>query len=256
MMPTEPEQPGNKESLTSPIATPPPAHSLLAAPWHTALVLLLLLGIGALSAWSASRLPPGSPGPYDRIANYELVFVWEWLTVAFIAWGIGRRGYRLSDLVGGSWPGPQAFLRDLGVSILFLVGSGLVLGALQYALRSTPNRAVRDLLPQTTLESLCWLLLSATAGFCEETIFRGYLQRQLGVVTRSASVALLLQGVLFGMCHGYQGLKSIVTLSVYGCFFGILAHRQKSLRPGMMAHFLQDGVGGLVLREALKRMPA
>ena len=60
----------------------------------------------------------------------------------------------------------------------------------------------------------------------------------------------MLQGVFFGLCHGYQGAKSVVTLSVYGCLFGLLAQRRRSLRPGMIAHFLQDGAGGLAMREA------
>jgi membrane protease YdiL (CAAX protease family) len=242
------------------MSTPAPPSSqehpgLIAAAWHTAAVLLLLLGVAALSAWSASRLPAGGPGRYDRIANYALVFFWEWLTVAFIAWGVRKRGRNLSGLVGGAWPRAAAVFRDLGVAILFLMGSGFILGTLQFALGAKPNRAVRDLLPQTALETVMWLLLSATAGFCEETIFRGYLQWQLGLLTRNATSGLLLQGVLFGMCHGYQGPKSVVTLGVYGCLFGLLARRRRSLRPGMIAHFLQDGVGGLVLREVLKRFP-
>jgi len=39
----------------------------------------------------------------------------------------------------------------------------------------------------------------------------------------------------------------MLTICVYGCLFGLLARWRGSLRPGMMAHFLQDGVGGLLL---------
>jgi membrane protease YdiL (CAAX protease family) len=39
----------------------------------------------------------------------------------------------------------------------------------------------------------------------------------------------------------------VVTIGVYGCLFGLLAAWRKSLRPGMLAHFLQDGIGGLML---------
>jgi hypothetical protein len=45
-------------------------------------------------------------------------------------------------------------------------------------------------------------------------------------------------------------------LAVYGGLFGLLARQRRSLRPGMIAHSLQDGVGGLVLREVLKKLPA
>jgi membrane protease YdiL (CAAX protease family) len=45
----------------------------------------------------------------------------------------------------------------------------------------------------------------------------------------------------------------MVVISLYGILFGLLAFWRKSLRPGMIAHFVQDGVGGLLLaRHALR----
>jgi uncharacterized protein len=229
---------------------------LIAPPWHTATVLVLLLGIAALSAWHGGVSPAGNLGGRARVVTYASVFVWEWLTIALIAWGVRRRGHGISGLVGGSWPTGTAILRDIGVAVLFLVGSAVILGAIQLALKNKPNAAVRSLLPQTPVETALWILLAATAGFCEETIFRGYLQQQLGRITRNATAGLLLQAAVFGACHGYQGAKSMLTITIYGCMFGLLARRQRSLRPGMIAHFLQDGVGGLVIREVLKKLPA
>ena len=230
--------------------------SLIAPAWHTIAVLVLLLGIAALSAWQAPRLPASGVTGRARLANYAGVFVWEWLTVAFVAWGVRRRGHSLSRLIGGSWPNGAAILRDIGVAFLFLIGSDMVLGVIQLALRNQPNQAVRNLLPQTAVETVAWLLLAATAGFCEEVIFRGYLQQQLGRIARNAMAGLLLQAAVFGACHGYQGAKSMFTIGVYGCLFGLLARRRSSLRPGMITHFLQDGVSGLLVREVLKRFPA
>jgi hypothetical protein len=185
-----------------------------------------------------------------------MVLVWEWLTVAFIAWGVRRRDHPLASLIGGSWATGRAILRDVGIAVLFLIGSSMILGLLQFALRNRPTLAVRNLLPQTALETVVWILLAATAGFCEEIIFRGYLQQQLGCIAHNPIAGLFLQAVAFGVCHGYQGTKSMFVLAVYGCLFGLLARQQRSLRPGMVAHFLQDGVGGLVLREMLKKLPA
>jgi membrane protease YdiL (CAAX protease family) len=45
----------------------------------------------------------------------------------------------------------------------------------------------------------------------------------------------------------------IIIISVYGVLFGLLAAWRKSLRPGMIAHFLQDGVGGLLLAARVLR---
>jgi CAAX protease family protein len=242
------------------MSTPPRAPSpheetgLIAPSWHTATVIVFLLGIAGLSAWRGSLSPVGNVSGHARLANYAVVFVWEWLTVAFIAWGVRRRNFSLSSMISGSWPRAAAFFRDLGISILFLIGSNLVLGIIQFALKSRPNQAVRNLLPETPAEMVAWIFLAATAGFCEETIFRGYLQQQLGRMTRNATVGLVLQAVVFGICHGYQGIKQMITISVYGALFGLLAVRMRTLRPGMLAHFIQDSAGGLTLRWAFKKM--
>lgn len=246
---------------TSPTAPPGTAPTALqetapiAPVWHTALVVFLLLAISGIEVWKGSISTPGEVSSRVRLANYATVLVWEWLTVAFIVWGIRRRGHRLADLIGGRWPTVGAFGRDLGIGVLFLIGSAFVLAAIRMALHDTPNQTVKNLLPDGPLEMAVWILLSATAGFCEETIFRGYLQKQFARLTKNANVGLVLQALVFGACHGYQGPKSALTITVYGFLFGVLANKVQSLRPGMLAHFLQDGVGGLAGRAALKHLP-
>jgi uncharacterized protein len=46
-----------------------------------------------------------------------------------------------------------------------------------------------------------WLFVSVAAGIGEEIIFRGYLQKQLHAATRSLAVAVVLQGLVFGLIH-------------------------------------------------------
>jgi len=57
--------------------------------------------------------------------------------------------------------------------------------------------------------------------------------------------AILLQGGLFGLAHGYYG-RVMVAITVQGWLLGLLAYWRRSLRPGMLAHALQDGIGGVV----------
>ena len=97
-----------------------------------------------------------------------------------------------------------------------------------------------------------YVMLSFTAGICEEILFRGYLQRQFAALTKSTAAGLILQGVAFGLAHGYQGKKYMLIIAVYGCLFGLLVYWRRSLRPGMTAHFVQDTLGGLVGRHFLK----
>ena len=102
-----------------------------------------------------------------------------------------------------------------------------------------------NITPKTTFELVVWLGLSATGGFCEELTFRGYLTRQFSAWTGSRAFAIVLQGVVFGLAHGYYQ-KVMVVIVVQGWLLGVLAHWRKSLRPGMLAHGLQDTIGGVV----------
>lgn len=227
---------------------PPPR--AVAPAWHTIVVLLVLFG---LSFAGARRGNLAGIGTHGRAAGYILVMLVEWLTVAFIWYGVSRRDIRMRDLVGGSWTRPGAFFRDLGIAIGFLLIFGIgVINGLGYLLKAEPNQAIRNLYPQDYVEVMLWVLLALTAGFCEEVIFRGYLHRQFTALTRAAIGGIVLQGVVFGVSHGYQGWKFMLIISVYGILFGLLAHWRRSLRPGMIAHFLQDGAGGLIASHFLR----
>ena len=56
-----------------------------------------------------------------------------------------------------------------------------------------------------------WVLLSISAGFCEEFVFRGYLQKQFFALTGSDAAAIAGQALIFGVAHGYQGVKGMIT---------------------------------------------
>jgi len=93
-----------------------------------------------------------------------------------------------------------------------------------------------------------WICLSATAGFCEEVLFRGYLQKQFTRLLRNRWIALVAVSILFGLGHGYEGAQRMVLIAMLGLSFGVLSMWRKSLRPAMMAHTLQDTISGLLLR--------
>jgi uncharacterized protein len=182
-----------------------------------------------------------------HVVTYSIVILMEWLMVAFIWWGLKRRGIRLSDLVGGSWARPLYFLRDLALGIAFLLVFGFaLLQGLSYLLNPETPKAMATMMPQNWSEMILWVLMAVTAGFCEEVIFRGYLQRQFSALTRSLVGGIVLQGIVFGLSHGYQGWKLMLLITVYGICFGWFARWRRSLRPGMLAHALQDTAGGLL----------
>jgi len=69
---------------------------------------------------------------------------------------------------------------------------------------------------------------------CNFSAPRGYLLRGANDCQRVR--VLGLQAVLFGVSHGYQGLRPCLGITAYGLLFGLLAEWRKSLRPGIIAH--------------------
>ncbi len=220
-------------------------HHAIAPAWHTVVVLLAMFGLSAAGAISPKLFPLG--GWHNHAAGYTFIIVFEWIVALFIAWGVKRQGVSISDLIGGKWARPRDFFRDLGIAIGFFLVCGVgVVSGVGHLLKAAPNQAVRSMFPHGLTEIALWLLMSLTAGFCEELIFRGYLHRQFAALTNSVWAAIVLQGLSFGAAHGYQGWKLMVVIAVYGSLFGVLVQWRRSLRPGMMTHFIQDGLWGVV----------
>jgi membrane protease YdiL (CAAX protease family) len=224
-----------------------PALQPIAPVWHFAVLLLIIFAMSGLGAYSQSA----SPIRGHRIVGYITVMVFEWVLTGFIAWGIHLRGLRLRDLISGKWQRWTSVVRDLGLAVLFLIVANVILGMVAFSLKAKPGSGARNLIPQNASETVVYLLLTLTAGVCEEIIFRGYLQRQFSAFTHSATAGLILQAIAFGIAHGYQGLKFMFIIAVFGAMFGLLAAWRCSLRPGIAAHFLQDAAVGLLLAHFL-----
>src|SRR5262249_52314824 len=132
-------------------------------------------------------------------------------------------------------------------AILFWIASGIVLFAVGYALGLADPKNVEAtkkmldwIAPTSGRDLFLAIVLSCTAGVVEEVIFRGYFQRQLAKLFGNVWVGVLLSGLIFGACHAYEGTLRMIQIAVYGVMFGILVVIRKSLRPGMIAHAMQD----------------
>ncbi len=245
------------ETSESEIAAAPPANRLIAPLWHTLLLVAFLLIFSYL----------GSEGHHDlghaqRLGLYVETMVMEWLMIGFIVWGLRlARRTTLRELVGGRWNKPEDFLLDVAVAAGFWLVAALVLAAMAYALGMVNEAAVKDIqqrigsmVPDGPLELAVWIALSTTAGFCEEVIFRGYFQQQFAALLNFAWGGIIVQGLIFGGSHAYEGWQQMVRIGVFGILFGMLAHWRRSLRPGMMAHAAQDIIAGGLARFALKHV--
>jgi CAAX protease family protein len=234
-------------SLLSQTIDAPNRKGHIAPLWHTTTVILVLLSLSLLSVRSSRR----GTLSHNHLSSYAVSFGMEWLVVVFILWGIRKNGFTLRRLLGQSRSGGKAWLEDLGLAIAFWFSSLLILGILAAALQTihlgSPRKAALALAPATLPEAAAWILLSITAGICEELIFRGYLQQQFTAISNRASVGILVSAILFGVVHGYEGISGVVLVTVYGAMFSVLAFKQGALRTCMMAHAFHDAVTGIAL---------
>ena len=236
-----------------------PGRKLIAPLWHTIVFLLFISAYAYYGQTAVSRIEQRHLS--SNLSLYLLMILFELLLVSYV-WFLGVKpvGGSFGAVIGGKWNSAGDVLRDIGVAFLFWLVVIVVLVGLQFALGKSPqtSKAVALLAPGSLREAIVWVILSVTAGFCEEFVFRGYLQKQFLALTGSDAAAVALQAVFFGIAHSYQGVKSIVTITVYGALFGILALYRKSLRPGMIQHATQDSVAGLAfgLLKHLGKVPA
>jgi membrane protease YdiL (CAAX protease family) len=152
----------------------------------------------------------------------------------------------MSTLIEGRWKTAGAFFRDLGIAAGFVVVVVLLLSVVPALLGVKPGSSLASLTPKTGFELAVFLVLATMGGgFCEEIIFRGYLLRQFQGWTGSWAAGIILQGVAFGLSHGYYSKIIMGIIMLHGILLGVLAYWRKSLLPGMLAHGLQDVGGGI-----------
>lgn len=134
---------------------------------------------------------------------------------------------------------------DFAWAVSFLIVSNLILSGLAWALAQIglPMQGeIAMLIPTDTAGRFVWVAVSFTAGFCEESAFRGYLMTRLRLVggLKSWVIPTILSALAFGICHAYQGIPGLIVITVYGLLFSFLYIRTGSIWPGIIAHFFQD----------------
>jgi uncharacterized protein len=232
-----------------PTSSPTPSTSghyrAVAGPVHTILVLAVL------GTWAFGSRILGRPlimglGSHP-VRLYLLTAFAEWFMFALVMAGARFYGTSINALLGSRWRSGRQLLRDVGIAAAFWLISVALLWLLSLIWHFAPNGNVLSVLPHGIVEVIAWIGLAVTAGICEETIFRGYLQRQFIAVTHSVPAGILLSAAIFGVAHAYEGPRMILPIGLYGVMFGILSHWRRSIRPGMIAHAWHDALIGIVV---------
>lgn len=97
-------------------------------------------------------------------------------------------------------------------------------------------------IPSLPLRWLVVVVSATSAGICEETCFRGYLQRPIEQ-RLGAPIAILISSLAFTVLHlnkhwATPGIVPIVFCA--GVLLGLLAWSSQSLLPGIVGHVVMD----------------
>ena len=251
-----------------------PKATSIAPAWHT---VVLILGVLALSLSGGYRHPGGrGVGDANRLHTYAVTAGLEVVLIGWVAFGVWLRGVPLRSLFGKASNSFRSIAIDLGIAILFWMGSLMALAtvalmwiSIEAAVTHKPipietgqsgktsvsrlpqdqaARAVVQLAPSNGKEMVSWLLLCVLVGIAEELVFRGYLQQQFTAWTRGAAAGgVVFSAMMFGAAHGYEGARAMFLLAVFGAFFSLLALFRRNLRTGMFAHSWHDAIAGLMV---------
>lgn len=247
----------------------PSVPATIAPLWHTILLIVGIIGLSIAGSMGLTSQRHSS----SKLFTYATTAGMEMLMFAWLAFGLWLRKVPLRSLFGSMARGARGVGLDLGVAAVFWIGSMIVLGAIgitwttvEYAAthKNTPIHPGQKIEPspaqKETIEMLSrlapangkeiasWAALCMLAGLIEEAVFRGYLQQQFIAWSRGRiAVGVAASALMFGAAHGYQGVRNMVLLGVFGVLFSLLALFRRSLRAGIFAHSWHDLFVGLLL---------
>jgi hypothetical protein len=148
------------------LGSPPLARPLIAPAWHTIVFIAIFVGLSVIGGFfqhAAKQQPQATVPSGNAVPGYISVVVFEWLLVLYVRVGVHKRGMRLRDLVGGRWASPKEVMKDIAL------GAGLWavwIGLMNAHVLGEGTNAALGLLPRGIIESLVWIPVALSAGFC------------------------------------------------------------------------------------------
>jgi uncharacterized protein len=100
-----------------------------------------------------------------------------------------------------------------------------------------------------------FVVLSLTAGICEEFLFRGFVMGALFRAGLDTWLVVVLSSVMFGFAHLYQGRGGSVGTGILGALFGSVRIATQNLLPAVVWHSALDIVAGIAGARFLLREP-
>ncbi len=228
--------------------------------WFDHLFFLILVVLFPLRAARSGigRLRRAQPAevPRVRVAVYREAILIQWSLAAVLA--------ALWILTGRAWSAVGVTLHaNIGLAVM----AGLTAAAIVFTIYQRRRALASDdallevrermahlavMLPHQPRELGLFYRLSATAGVCEELLYRGYLIWYLAHWMPLIAAAAAASAI-FGFGHAYQGRRGIVTTGLFGAALATVYLISGSLWLPMLLHLLVDVHSGHLAFHAFRR---
>ena len=202
----------------------------------------LVIGMAAANVWPIFVFKL----PVPAAAAAEIVFL-----ILYIWWAAGggppsRLRALRADCFRRGAISPEQWLWGIGAALAF---AGTVHAAIIVLFRLEPFPAAAfhrgydlSFIPSRPLQWLACVVSALSAGICEETGFRGYMQRPIEK-RNGAVVAILISSLLFTLIHLSKGWALVGMVPIVfgaGLLLGTLARQSGTLIFNMLGHWVMD----------------
>lgn len=175
--------------------------------WQSALIILALLIVAALTVFVAKRV-----GLLNHLKDLKTWKAWKTILVGFVVLTIvkyiGGVVLPLENGIGANTEN-QAALEQLGMSPLLLI-----------------------------------VLTAIAAPIVEETVMRGLI---LGRVFNNSYLGVILSSLLFGLLHIPTNIGSWIIYGGMGLVLAVVYHKTQKLEYTIAIHFINNALGVLLM---------
>jgi membrane protease YdiL (CAAX protease family) len=212
------------------------------------LVIGLSLGLLFMGALRLSTVHPNILTPLAGFATPGYVLITVLFTIFLV-----RKGLPLNKFGFGERPNFRIIILAISAVIILRLFD-LLLNPLIEEILGGPRNLERFADVEGSVGSLIVLLITnwTLAAFGEEFAYRIVLMRGISFIlgdTRKGQIsAIILQAVMFGLIHAYQGPTGITGSTISGLIFGVVTIMSRwSIWPAALAHGINNTFGIIAL---------
>jgi len=137
------------------------------------------------------------------------------------------------------------------ILLILFVGSMMIGVILKFTGFNMNNDKIAHLLNILKANKLMIFVLSASAAFTEELIFRGYLLSRLQLLINDTYHSIVISAILFGIAHyNYGTMKQLLGTFFIGIVLAFYYDKYRNIKVVIVCHFLWDSFGLLLFTYA------